>query len=75
MNSVVSDERAKTVSGSTKKVYPEDTQILGYRYTSRDVMALENEKLWPRVWDIGAWAAEISEPGDFVTYQLGRESI
>jgi phenylpropionate dioxygenase-like ring-hydroxylating dioxygenase large terminal subunit len=75
MNSVVSDERAKTVSGSTNKVYPEDTQILGHRYTSRDFMELENEKLWPRVWNIGAWAAEISEPGDFVTHQLGRESI
>lgn len=75
MNRVVEDERAKAVSGSTNRVYPEDTQILGYRYTSQEFMELENEKLWSRVWNIGAWAAELSEPGDFVTHQLGRESI
>lgn len=68
-------ERAKSVSGSANKVFPDDVLITGERYTSREFMELEFEKLWPKVWNIGAWSAEIPEPGDFLTHQLGRESI
>ena len=75
MRNIAIEERARSVSGSSNKVYPEDVLITGDRYTSREFMELENEKLWPRVWNIGAWAAELAEPGDFVTHQLGRESI
>ena len=69
------DERARGVSGSANRVYPEATAITGERYTSPAFMELEFEKLWPRVWNIGAWAGELPGAGDFVTHQLGRDSI
>ena len=70
-----SSERAGAVSGSANRVYPEDVVISGQRYTSREFMELEMDRLWPRVWNIGAWGGEMPQPGDFVTHQLGRESI
>ena len=71
----VATERAASISGSANRVYPEDVLITGDRYTSRSFMELEMERLWPRVWNIGAWAAQLPQAGDFVTHQLGRESI
>lgn len=44
-------------------------------YISPDVVRLENEQLWPRVWQIACRVEEIPRPGDFVTYEIGRESI
>ncbi len=75
MNVAVKEERARFVSGSANRVYASDTNITGDRYTSPEFMALEMERLWPRVWNIGGWANEIPEAGDFVTHALGRESI
>jgi phenylpropionate dioxygenase-like ring-hydroxylating dioxygenase large terminal subunit len=68
-------ERSKKVSGSANRVYSEDVLITGDRYTSIDFMEKEMDKLWPRVWNIGGWSNEIPESGDFVTHQLGRDSI
>ena len=45
------------------------------RYTSRDWAALEREKLWPRVWLLAGRAADIPEPGDYFTFEIGEESI
>ena len=71
----ISKERQESVSGSANVVYKDDVLITGERYTSSTFMELEMEKLWPRVWNIGAWANEIPETGDYITHQLGRESI
>ena len=71
----ISKERQESVSGSANVVYKDDVLVTGERYTSSAFMELEMEKLWPRVWNIGAWANEIPETGDYVTHQLGRESI
>ena len=49
--------------------------IIPGQYTSPEFMKLELERLWPRVWNIGGWRAELSEPGDFVTHSLGSDSI
>ncbi|MGE0667858.1 MAG: aromatic ring-hydroxylating dioxygenase subunit alpha [Sphingomonadales bacterium] len=49
--------------------------IPGTEYTSPEFMHLEMERVWGKVWNIGGWAAEIPQPGDFITHQLGRESI
>jgi len=45
------------------------------RYISTDFMQLEADHVWAKVWNIGAWAAEIPDPGDYVTHQLGPDSI
>lgn len=49
--------------------------LAGERYTSRDFMEREWERLWRRVWQIGCLESEISRPGDYVTHEIGRESL
>ncbi|MEY2926175.1 MAG: hypothetical protein RL367_652, partial [Pseudomonadota bacterium] len=49
--------------------------ITADRYIAREWMALETEKLWPRVWHLGAVTAEFEEEGDFVRHDFGKESI
>lgn len=68
-------QRSQAVSGSVSRIFPADVTITGERYTSREFMELELDRLWPRVWNIGAWAREIPVAGDFVTHAIGRESI
>ncbi len=44
-------------------------------YVSRAYFELEEERLWPRTWQIVCRAEEIPEVGDFVTYEIIDESI
>ncbi len=45
------------------------------RYTSRDFFELELARLWPRVWQIACREDLLREPGDYVEYRIGKESI
>jgi phenylpropionate dioxygenase-like ring-hydroxylating dioxygenase large terminal subunit len=45
------------------------------RYTSRAFLDLEMEKLWPRVWQVACREEEVEEPGAFVEYLIGDQSI
>ncbi|WP_431505854.1 aromatic ring-hydroxylating oxygenase subunit alpha [Mycobacterium sp.] len=45
------------------------------RYTSREFFDLEMEKLWPRVWQVACREEEIPNPGDFIEYTIGDQSI
>jgi phenylpropionate dioxygenase-like ring-hydroxylating dioxygenase large terminal subunit len=45
------------------------------RYTSPEFMALEWERLWSKVWLLGARLLDIPEAGDYVVTEIGRESI
>lgn len=45
------------------------------RYTSREYAALEAERLWPRVWQMACHLDEIPEVGDYIEYEIGRDSI
>ncbi|MGC6512491.1 MAG: aromatic ring-hydroxylating oxygenase subunit alpha [Parvibaculales bacterium] len=38
------------------------------RYTSKEFEALENEKMWPNVWQFAAREEDIPEPGDFTVF-------
>jgi len=49
--------------------------ITGERYTSREFMDREWERIWTRVWNIGCLESELAHPGDYVTYPFGRESL
>ena len=31
--------------------------------------------MWPRVWQVAGRVDQIPEPGDYVTYEIGRESV
>lgn len=44
-------------------------------YISRDYAEAEAERLWPKVWQHAGRVEEIPETGDFLTYEIGDESI
>ena len=52
-----------------------DKPLLGDRYTSREFMELEWENMWTKVWLIGGLLEEIPNKGDYITCEIGRESI
>ena len=45
------------------------------RYTSKEFMDLEWERMWTKVWLQGAWCGDIKKPGDYVVTDIGKESI
>jgi len=45
------------------------------RYTTDAYAAAELERLWPRVWQIACRVEEVAEPGAFVEYTVGDETI
>ena len=45
------------------------------RYFSADWMEAERKLLWPKVWNWAARAEDMPDPGDFVTFEIGRESF
>ena len=49
--------------------------ILGDRYTSKKFMELEWDKLWTKVWQVAGLEQQLEKPGDFFTFDFGRESI
>lgn len=49
--------------------------ITAERYISPDFMKLEFERLWSRIWHIGAMERDIEEPGDFAKHDFGKESV
>jgi phenylpropionate dioxygenase-like ring-hydroxylating dioxygenase large terminal subunit len=44
-------------------------------YLSADFAALEDEYLWPKVWQVACRIEEIPNKGDYVTYEIVDESI
>ena len=44
-------------------------------YLSNDWLRLENERLWPRVWQIACRVEEVKQVGDYVTYNIADKSI
>jgi phenylpropionate dioxygenase-like ring-hydroxylating dioxygenase large terminal subunit len=72
-------EQPVTVVGTTRAKAPEpeltDTPIVGERYWSPEFARLEADALWPRVWQVAGRVDQIPEPGDYVTYEVGRDSV
>jgi phenylpropionate dioxygenase-like ring-hydroxylating dioxygenase large terminal subunit len=62
------EHRAPYIDHGTDRVDSE-------RYYSRDVMDQEWERLWTRVWLIAGPRSDLREPGDYFTFDIGRESI
>ena len=44
-------------------------------YISPDYAALEEKNLWPKVWLMVCREEQLKKPGDFVTYEIGKDSI
>jgi phenylpropionate dioxygenase-like ring-hydroxylating dioxygenase large terminal subunit len=45
------------------------------RYTSREFMELEWQRLWSKVWLLGGRELDIPEAGDHIVTEIGRESV
>jgi len=45
------------------------------RYFDPDFFALENERLWPRVWQMACRLEEIPQPHDYACYEILDQSI
>jgi len=67
------------VPGSPGEKSPEpdlgDALIPVERYTSPEFMQLEWDRVWTRTWLIGCREEEIPEVGDYVTTEIGTESL
>lgn len=44
-------------------------------YVDPRYVALEKERLWPKVWQVVCRLEELPNPGDYVTYEVADESI
>jgi nitrite reductase/ring-hydroxylating ferredoxin subunit len=44
-------------------------------YTSQAYLQAENDRLWPKVWQIACRVEEIPKVGDYITYDIVDESI
>ena len=45
------------------------------RYTSSAFAALENHRLWPRVWQLACSLDHVADPGDFHELRIGPLSV
>jgi len=45
------------------------------RYTSAEFMQLEWERMWTKVWLLGGLESDIPEAGDYISTEIGRESV
>ena len=44
-------------------------------FVSRDFARLENERLWPRVWQVACREEEIPQAGNYETYTVAQQSV
>ncbi len=65
--------------GITREKAPEPTlsnrPISGDRYYAQEFFQQEWECLWPRVWQVAGRVEQVPNHGDYVTYEIGRDSI
>jgi nitrite reductase/ring-hydroxylating ferredoxin subunit len=53
----------------------ESGQVVKEAYYQPEYLALEKERLWSRVWQMACRVEELAEVGDYVTYEIGDESV
>jgi phenylpropionate dioxygenase-like ring-hydroxylating dioxygenase large terminal subunit len=58
---------------STEPATP--VQIPTSRYTSPEWAALEEQRLWPHVWQLACSLDHVAAPGDYFEYRVGRLSV
>lgn len=51
------------------------TLVPAERYYSAGFAALENERMWPRVWQLACTLDHVAEPGDYFEYRCGPYSV
>jgi nitrite reductase/ring-hydroxylating ferredoxin subunit len=53
----------------------ESGRIVKEAYYKPEYVTLEKERFWPRVWQMACRAEEVPDVGDYLTYDIGDESI
>ena len=51
------------------------TLVPAERYYSSAFAALENERMWPRVWQVACMVDHVAEPGDYFEYRCGPYGV
>ncbi len=51
------------------------TRVPVHRYISAEWMARENERVWPKAWQVACSLDHVAEPGDFYEYRAGWLSV
>jgi len=46
-----------------------------HRYVSSEFASLEQQRLWPRVWQLACATDHVAAPGDFYEYRVGSMSV
>lgn len=54
---------------------PTPQSITAERYTSEVQLRREFDEMWPRLWHFACLERDVAEPGEYVVWNLGRESI
>ncbi|HEY8351517.1 MAG TPA: aromatic ring-hydroxylating dioxygenase subunit alpha [Sphingomonadales bacterium] len=62
------DAKAPYIDNGTARLDPS-------RYYSREFMEKEWERMWTRVWLLAGPVSDAPEPGDYFTFDIGRESF
>jgi len=72
-------EQPVSIAGISRTKAPEpalsDNPITGDRYWSQAFADQEWSSLWPRVWQVAGRVDQIPDEGDYVTYEIGRDSV
>jgi phenylpropionate dioxygenase-like ring-hydroxylating dioxygenase large terminal subunit len=66
-----------TVEPKTNTEYRSEKPEFGIaeRYISAEFARLENEKLWPKVWQVACRVEEVQNPGDYCEYTIADQTI
>lgn len=51
------------------------TRVPAARYYSPEFASLENQHMWPRVWQVACTVDHVAEPGDYFEYRCGPFSV
>jgi choline monooxygenase len=62
-----------TIGSVTTPLVP--TRVPASRYTSEEWAEQEQDRLWPRVWQIACTRDHVAAPGDFFVYDVGPYSV
>ncbi len=49
--------------------------VCATRYTDADYLKKEFQNVWHKVWNIGGVSYQMPEPGDYLTTELGQDSL
>ena len=68
-------ELAVTRTDTSEMLVSPDGRLPRERYTTREFLDWEMDRLWPRVWQVACREEEVAGVGDYVEYLVGDQSI